>query len=180
NMPVPLAQVKEHAKVTKADNLSEEWDREKVMNILNDAVDNICELNLLNAARILKNNGVLVLGNSFAGQTEEDARRQVKEIPMKLERYARVKLSNRVIPLWKEYGSEVSSPVFVLVCFRKVEGSVEESIKFREAALRDDFQELERSEFFKKIIKEMERGASAKKGETFAIDKSLFESIKWE
>jgi|GEM_PF-1939174 len=179
NTPVPLAQVKEHAKVMKVNSLSEEIERGNVIRILSEAVDNICELNLLNAARILKNNGVLVVGNPFAGHGEEDAREQVREIPMKLEKYERVKLSHRVISLWKEYGSEVDSPVFVLASFRRVEGDIRKRIEFRKALLENNIQELEGNEFFKKVVDEMEREAATKK-QSFAIDKSLFESIKWE
>ena len=180
NVPIPLSKVREYVEGMKAESENEKESKRRMLEALENAEDAIYKLNLLEGVRMLKENGVMVLGAAYHGHTMKDVQDVVKNLQLQLEKFDIMELDERIVPLWKDYGIEISKPKFALVSLRKTGDDARELVEQYEQMLHNSLQELSRVGGFEKVLRDMKKWSKVKSGESFKIDKEMFSSIVFE
>jgi hypothetical protein len=150
NIPIPLSHVKNYVI-----NMKDETGKKEVMlEMLELAIDSVYKLNLLEGARVLKENGVMVFSGKHMGQNGESIQRSLGDLPLKVDKFEVVELEEGVIPLWRKYGIDIEKPTFMVVSLKKT-GDVGELTDFYRQMLFTSLEQLMRIGEFDDVMKEM-------------------------
>jgi len=163
NVPVPLSSLEGYVRRMK----ELEDKRDHMLEMLNLAVDSVVKLNLLEAVRVLKDDGVIVLGVDYGEPrgkplSRESLEKIVKDLPLKVEEFQIRKYDEKLVPMWRNYGSDIGKPKFVHAVLRKTGSDISELVALDEQMLEFSLRQFMRIEGFDKALEEM---AKAKKGE---------------
>lgn len=152
NIPIPISYVRNYV----ANMKDEAGRKERMLEMLELAVDSVYKLDMLEGARVLKENGVMVVSGKYIKQTGESIQKSLGELPLKVNKFEVVELEEGIIPLWRKYGIEIEKPTFMVVSMKKV-GDVGDLADFYQQMLRTSLEQLMRVEGFEDILKEMHK-----------------------
>lgn len=171
NIPIPLSELRRHAIQMKEYS----GGKETMVEMLNVAVDAQYKLALLEGARVLKDNGVMVVSAKYTGQTAQGIQKVVEDLPLKVEKFEIVDLENGVIPLWRKYGKDIERPNFTVTSFRKT-GDTQEAEDVYRQLLYTSLEQLmriqgknEEKSMIEEVFEEMEK--PEKKTQSKPLDK---------
>ncbi|MEM3555429.1 MAG: class I SAM-dependent methyltransferase [Candidatus Micrarchaeia archaeon] len=153
NIPIPISHVRNYVAFMK----DESGRKGMMLEMLELAVDSVYKLNTLEGARVLKDNGVMVVSGKYTGQSSESIQKGLGELPLKVEKFEVVELEEGVIPLWRKYGIEIEKPTFMVASFRKTSSDLKEHFELYEQMLYTSLEQLMRIEGFEDVLKEMHR-----------------------
>lgn len=142
NVPIPLSEVKNH--LLKEGGLDDT--KKGMLEMLENAIDAQYKLNLLEGARVLKDDGVMVVGGKYMLQTEDRMQKNIEDLPLKITKLEVVDVDEKVIPLWRKYGIDIENPTFMLVSMKKTKGDMQEAVDFYEQVLYSSLEQLMRIE----------------------------------
>jgi hypothetical protein len=151
NIPVPLSAVSSYVIRRKGDYVI----KERMLEMLELATDAIYKLNLLEGARVLKDDGVMVLGGKYIGQKIEEIQKNIEDLPLKVDKFEVVELEEYVVPLWRNYGVDIDKPTFMLASLKKTGSDIQKLVDLYEQVLYTALEQLMRIEEFDGVMKEM-------------------------
>jgi SAM-dependent methyltransferase len=172
NVPQPLFQVRNYIISMEGDT----GKKKAALKVLDDAIDAQYSLLLLEAGRVLKKNGVMMLGAKQPGQSREDIQKDMAGLSLKLEKLEVVELEDGVVPLWRKYGVEIEKPRFGIALLRKEGGDTKEATELYEKRFKASLKELmeipgseEGRSMIEEVFEKMKRAQMMKPGKTFKI-----------
>ncbi|NYZ79385.1 hypothetical protein H0N99_04525 [Candidatus Micrarchaeota archaeon] len=163
--------VKEFGKIRE----SEEF---KIHVLLNAMMSSTDKLNILEATKLLKQDGVLVIGG-FARAISAYPVEEMRGIPLEVRNVEKFKLNRDVMKLWSDYsGNAVENQPFFVAAFTKTGEVGEELIGECEKTFKDSFQSLIKSKRFWEILNELEKIEKEKKDAADEFQKVAKKIIK--
>jgi hypothetical protein len=150
-----------------------ETEEGKMFMLLSKMDASLSKLNILEAVRTLKENGVLLVG-SFV-QKGSYPIKDMEGIPLKMKGYDEFKLDRRIIDKWNEYSKPAKGSeklLFFVGAFIKTSDVKKELIEECEKTFKDSFDELVKKPRFWEILNELESEEREKKEVTDEIHKA--------
>jgi len=156
----------------------ENLDEYKIYGLLIGICNSIDRLNILEAARVIRKNGVLATGSfvqPISGYTDHHMIGEMK-VPLMLKRYEEFNLDPKVLANWKEYGSDFERSHFFAGAYIKTGEIMEEVFKECVRTFQSNFDELLGIKKFWKILRDMEE-ARARENAAAEIQKAAKKSV---
>jgi SAM-dependent methyltransferase len=171
NMPSTVGVITEYIKGLKPTDPVEAEKNKKVRALLEAANGNINFLNYLEAARILKEGGVLVWGRPTHEENRADLEEMFRRIqkgyrdkkikiggiPLRKIEKELVGLDKGVVNLWRYYGIDIDKPEFYLESARRTHEKVDTWMFYFNGSLGGFLNDLSEEERFWEIIDEMKK-----------------------
>jgi hypothetical protein len=172
NVPLPLLQVRNYVI-----SMKEDIGKKKVaLKLLEKAIDAQYSLFLLEGVRVLRENGVMMLGAKQVGQSSEGLQKSVGDLPLKIEKFEVVELEKGVVPLWRKYGVDIEEPRFGIAYLRKKGGDIKEATDLYEKRFKASLKKVmgipgseEGKSMIEEVFEKMKRAQKMKPGKSFKI-----------
>jgi len=150
----------------------------KIYVLLNAMMSSTDKLNILEATKLLKQDGVLVIGG-FARAISAYPIEEMKGIPLEVRNIEKFKLNRNVMKLWSDYrGNAVKDQPFFVAAFTKTGEVGKELIEECEKTFKNSFQALIKSKRFWEILNELEKIEKEKKDAASEIRNAAKKVIK--
>jgi hypothetical protein len=140
NVPIPISEVK--SRLLKEGSL--DYTKKRMLEMLENVIDAQYKLNLLEGVRVLKDDGVMVIGGKYVLQTEDKMQKNIEDLPLKITKLEIVDVDENVIPLWRKYGIDIENPSFMLVSMKKTKGDIREAVDSYEQLLYSSLEQVMR------------------------------------
>ncbi len=193
NLPIPLISVEMYVGGMKAKGMEEHRDQMLEMLVL--AVDSIGKLNLLEAVRVLKDDGVIVWGVPYREPSKKSSDKKerskktfdresfekvVEGLPLRVEEFQIRKYDEKLIPIWRNYGADVQKPEFIHAALRKTGSDIDETVALYEQLLYSSLEQLMRVQgkeegksMIEEVLEEMKKAKKFRPGKAATLDKKF-------
>ncbi|NYZ76182.1 hypothetical protein H0N98_02940 [Candidatus Micrarchaeota archaeon] len=131
--------------------------------LLGAMMTSVDKLHILEAVKLLKENGVLIIGG-FAQAISAYPIDEMKGIPLKVRDVEEFRLNRNVMKLWRDYsGDDLENNTFFVASFTKTGEVAGDLIEGCEKIFKDSFHELLKSKRFWEVLNELEKIEKEKK-----------------
>jgi len=124
-------------------------------------VDAQYKLNLLEGARVLKDDGIIVVGGKYVGQKQEGMQGNLADLPLRIKHFEVVDVDEDAVPAWRRYGIDIEKPTFLLYSLKKTGEVSKELVSFYEQVRYTALEQLIRIEGFDDIMEGMRKARKA-------------------
>jgi SAM-dependent methyltransferase len=181
NVMIPLRDVESYV----ADKKVKDDGDKKMLEMLHLAVSSIFTLNMLEAIRVLKDDGAIVFGVMYdrAGKkslNRELLEKEIEGLPLKIEKFQIKKYDEGLVPIWRNYGSDLEKPKFVHIVLRKTGSGIDELVALQEQMLDFSLGQLvrvggrqENKSMIEEVLEEMKKAKKFRPGKAVILDKKF-------
>lgn len=172
HIPIPLSSVVRYVAGMNAEGI--ENAKIMMLEMLSNATDSIYKLNLLEAVRVLKDNGVIRFGVMQDRQTRKSLEKSIEGLPLKLEEFKIERHDEKLVPIWRNYGSDVDKPISAHAVLRKTRSDIGEIVALYEQLLYFSLEQVMRIEgrkegksLIEEVLEEMKKAKRIESGKSF-------------
>jgi len=157
NVPIPISGIKNH--LLEGGRL--DHTKKGMLEMLDLAIDAQYKLNLLEGARVLKDDGIIVVGGKYVGQKQEGMQGNLADLPLRIKHFEVVDVDEDAVPAWRRYGIDIEKPTFLLYSLKKTGEVSKELVSFYEQVRYTALEQLIRIEGFDDIMEGMRKARKA-------------------